>query len=415
MVAEIARGGRAGSLGTGAALTLLLKHCPIDTSAFPPEWGVFESAAGFLTAVRREGAPAATVRFWGACAAFLSTELRRLSDVEFRAATFSRLLAQPGALAWTRLFSAAAPGPAPRSKPCCRCSCCQRFVGAGVLFDFVAIDTDPASIGTARVAALSVGDAALAYSSALIRNPAVFRPRIRALLSQQLDVFLSVGAPLSRLKGLPSIDSGARGAERAGPERPAHLPASLCALLCLPDASTCAADWLSAKPLVQHVLGAPRLRDVVRAVLWEAGTATAAAAEPCLAQLPVPAEPPPFIELLFGRRKSAEELGYAFALRAALKALAALAEWRAARAGVTAPATAALPATAVTAAAEVSSDEPPAKRVRPNPLASGSFEDDVFAFSEDSQVRVKVRDTNAREMRLKARPCCFARVSTSLC
>jgi hypothetical protein len=102
-VADVACGRRAGSLGTGAALQLLLKHCPVKASAFPPEWGVFESAVRFVTSVRR-GAAAATIRSWKACAAFVSVELRlRLPNIEFRAVTFSRMIAHPGAWAGPRM------------------------------------------------------------------------------------------------------------------------------------------------------------------------------------------------------------------------------------------------------------------------------------------------------------------------
>lgn len=96
-VADVARGQRASSLGTGAALLLLLEHCPLEVSAFSPEWGVLESATRFITTVRREGALSATVNAWDACAEFVNRQLRRIPDLNVRAAVSSGLLSQPGA------------------------------------------------------------------------------------------------------------------------------------------------------------------------------------------------------------------------------------------------------------------------------------------------------------------------------
>lgn len=272
---------------------------------------------------------------------------------------------------------------------------------AGVLFDFVSVETIPASIGTAKLAALLVGDAAHAYAPALVRRPVTYRRRIGALLSEQLELLLSVGCPLGRSTEPYSTEDGVGAVDSAGVKAQEHLSVTLCALLCLPvPSASVTVEWVPVKPLVQHLLAAHRLREVVRASMLEAASAFAGApssADSALAcsQQPALSQQPPFIETLFGRQRSAKELGCAYALRAALKALAALAGSGLHSAGATDR------ASAGAAEAVTSGDAPSAKRVKLNPPAPGNFEEEIYG--EERQVRVKVRDENAREMRLKAR------------
>lgn len=272
-------------------------------------------------------------------------------------------------------------------------------MSAGVLFDLFVIKTDPAFIGIARLAALAVNDSALAFASALWCLSSAFKKPIRAILTQQLELLLSVGGPMGRgaASGRLAVNDSVAGlAEAAGPKRPEHLSITLCALLCLPKSSSPAADWASSKPLVQHLLASRHLRDVVSAALRKGGAEPPGASS--AGQLPpsAPVPAPPFVEILFGRPKSAEELSYAFAFRVALRTLAALPELAAGPTGAGAPA-----GGPATAEAPSGGDEPSAKRLRPNEPMLESFEDEMFG--EETQVKVKVREETAREMRLKAR------------
>lgn len=180
-----------------------------------------------------------------------------------------------------------------------------------------------------------------------------------------------------------------------GNEHPHPLRLSLCAALCLPKGDGARAEWEAAKPLVDHLLAGDNLRDVVRAMgsllVAPAAEAAAAATEAQHQQTPAASSvlpPPRVLEWLLGPPETVEAAGLKYALKAALRSLACLANKSAAADG-----------------GGGRGDEPAAKWLKPNPPGSS---DDLEAslLKAWREVPVRVRDEGTKTIFLKVRlPC----------
>lgn len=276
-----------------------------------------------------------------------------------------------------------------------------------------------------RLVQLALSDPACAFAPLLHHHGAECRAPMAALLAASLQALLRASRILTAAAEASRSGGGggaAGGAQRCDDGAPQHLRMTLCALLCLPKADAAKAEWEAVQPLLTHLLAGDHLRDVVRAMgslLLAPATSSAAKgasagcggasgsaaaagsdssggaaagdahqAAPAAAVLP----PPGLLEWLLGPEESPETAGLKYALKAALRALAALAKPAAAAGGG---------AAAGGAAAAAAADEPPAKRHRPNPAGPESFE--AIFLRPGREVKVRVRDEGTTHVYLKVR------------
>lgn len=117
-LADIARGHRASSLGTAAALSLIIKYSPIEVhplAVLPPDLELIESATRFLSSVRHCGAVRVVREAWDTCARFIMRVLAANGQPFLRREPLVlRMLHTPG----TSLSYPLAPASAPAVVAC---------------------------------------------------------------------------------------------------------------------------------------------------------------------------------------------------------------------------------------------------------------------------------------------------------